>query len=183
MNVPLRIVTPDLPDLFAPFPPADDQPDFELLPPQAVPAPYHGLLVHEHHMTVTVEAYHGDRVDVRILARMQEGSYYSRKILLALEKTGKIVQFGIVRANLDFVSKEVRDRIIEGKTPFGRILIEHNVLRRIEPTAFLRAKCGPAQMRWFGLKQPAPLYGRLAIIHCDGHPAVELLEIVAPEVK
>ena len=70
--------------------------------------------------------------------------------------------------------------IVAGKTPFGRILIEHKVLRRIEPTAYLRAECGPAQMAWFGLQKPAPLYGRLAIIHCNGHPAVELLEIVAP---
>ena len=180
MNAPLRIVTPDLPDLFAPFPPADDQPEFQLIAPDAVPDPYHGLLVHEHHMTVTVEAYHGDRVNVRILARLHRASYYSRKILLTLEKTGKVVQFGIVRANLDFVSKAVRERIVEGKTPFGRILIEHNVLRRIEPTAFLRAKCGPAQMRWFGVKHASPLYGRLAIIHCNRQPAVELLEIVAP---
>ena len=28
---------------------------------------------------------------------------------------------------------------------------------------------------------PAPTYGRLALIHCDGLPAIELLEIVAPE--
>jgi chorismate-pyruvate lyase len=175
-----RIVTPALPDLFARFPPADDQPDFELLPADAVPPPYHGLLVHEHHMTVTVEAYHGDRVNVRILNRVHQEPYYSRKILLALQKTGRIVQFGIVRANLNYCSQPVRDRILEGKTPFGRILIEHNVLRRIEPTAYLRADCGPAQMRWFGLHQPAPLYGRLAVIHCNNHPAVELLEIVAP---
>jgi chorismate-pyruvate lyase len=180
MKSPLRIVTPDLPDLFAPFPPADDQPDFAVVPPYAVPPPYHGLLVHEHHMTVTVEAYHGDRVNVRILARRQEGPYYSRKILLTLQKTGRVVQFGIVRVNLDYCSAPVRERIVEGKTPFGRILIEHKVLRRIEPTAYLRVECGPAQMRWFGLQNPAPLYGRLAIIHCDGHPAVELLEIVAP---
>jgi chorismate-pyruvate lyase len=173
-------VSPSLPDLFASFPPADDQPNFELVPPGAVPAPYNGLLVHKHHMTVTVEAYHGDRVNVRILARHQDGSSYTRKILLALQKTGKIVQFGIVRVNLDYCSPPVRDQIVEGKTPFGRVLIEHNVLRRIEPTAYLRAECGPAQMGWFGLEKPAPLYGRLAIIHCDGHPAVELLEIVAP---
>jgi hypothetical protein len=32
---------------------------------------------------------------------------------------------------------------------------------------------------WFG--SSAPTYGRLALIHCDGQPAVELLEIVAPE--
>jgi hypothetical protein len=70
---------------------------------------------------------------------------------------------------------------VEGKTPVGRILIQHNVLRRIEPTAFLRIRGGPAQMAWFGLSEPHTLYGRLAFIHCDGKPAVELLEIVAPE--
>ena len=176
---PLRIVSPDLPDLFAPFP-TDDQPNFELIPPALVPQPYHRLLVHQHHMTVTVEAYHGDRVNVRILNRIHEEPFYSRKILLALEKTGKIVQFGIVRVNLDYCSQPVRERILEGRTPFGRILIEHKVLRRIEPTAYLRVKCGHAQRRWFGLEMPAPLFGRLAIIHCNGHPAVELLEIVAP---
>ena len=31
-----------------------------------------------------------------------------------------------------------------------------------------------------GMTEVAPLYGRLAIIHCDGKPAVELLEVVAP---
>jgi hypothetical protein len=36
-------------------------------------------------------------------------------------------------------------------------------------------------MKWFGLDSPRPTYGRLAYIHCNGRPAVELLEIVAPE--
>jgi hypothetical protein len=59
-------------------------------------------------------------------------------------------------------------------------LIQHNVLRRIEPTSFLRAVPGEALMQWFGLAKPKPTYGRQAIIHCDGKPAIELLEIVAP---
>ena len=33
----------------------------------------------------------------------------------------------------------------------------------------------------YALDDPAPTYGRLAIIHCDGRPAVELVEIVAPD--
>jgi hypothetical protein len=36
-------------------------------------------------------------------------------------------------------------------------------------------------MAWFGGGDPKPIYGRLALIHCDGKPAVELLEVVAPE--
>ena len=104
MNPLRRNVTPDLPELFAPFPPAADQPAYEVVAPDAVPPPYHGLLVHEHHMTVTVEAYHGDRVNVRILNRRLDEPYYSRKILLTLEKTGCVVQFGIVRVNLDMLA-------------------------------------------------------------------------------
>ena len=36
-------------------------------------------------------------------------------------------------------------------------------------------------MKWFHLSRPDITYGRLALIHCDHQPAIELLEIVAPE--
>jgi hypothetical protein len=180
MNLPLRTVRPDLATLFALFPPADDLPECEHIAGEDMPEPYRGLLVHEHHMTVTVEAYHGDLVDVRILARRHKGNSYSRKIVLTLQKTGRIVQFGIVRIDLGLCSPAVREALVAGKTPVGRILIEHNVLRRIEPTAYLRIAGKAPQMAWFGLTEPQTLYGRLAIIHCDARPAVELLEVVAP---
>jgi hypothetical protein len=181
MNIPLRVPRPDLAELFAQFPPADDVPKYQIIPAQEMPQPYRALLVHEHHMTVTVEKHHGDLVDVRILARRHVGNSYSRKIVLTLQKTSRIVQFGIVRIDLTRCSPAVRDAIVAGKTPVGRILIQHNVLRCIEPTAFLRIRGGPAQMAWFGLTGTSTLYGRLGIIHFDGRPAVELLEIVAPE--
>jgi hypothetical protein len=171
---------PDLRTLYALFPPADDVPEYAFVPPAAVPPPYDGLLVHEHHMTVTVEKYHGGLVDVRVLARHRGDSFYARKILLALHDGGRVVQFGIVRVNLALCSPAVRADILSEAKPFGRILIEHDVMRRIEPTAFLRVVPGPAMMGWFGLDRPRPTYGRLALIHCDGRPAVELLEIVAP---
>jgi chorismate-pyruvate lyase len=181
MNIPVHQIAPDVVSLFAQFPPAADLPDFEYIPAEAVPEPYHTLLVHQHHMTVTVEKHHGDLVDVKILARRHNGSSYARKIVLALQKTGRLVQFGIVRINLDYCSPEVRQEIVAGQTPLGRVLIEHNVLRRIELTAFLRIEAGPEQMAWFGRTGHATLYGRLGYIHCDEQPAVELLEILAPE--
>jgi hypothetical protein len=181
MNIPSNSAGPNLQTLFALFPAADDLPEFELVPSDEVPPPYHGLLVHEHHMTVTVEAYHHSLVDVRILARREEEDWYARKILLTLQGSGKVVQFGIMRVHFRSCSATVRDAILAGGTPLGRILIEHNVLRRIEPTAYLRVWPGPAMMGWFSLSRPQPTYGRLAIIHCDDQPAVELLEIVVPE--
>jgi chorismate-pyruvate lyase len=175
------MIAPDPRALFDLFPPADDAPAFEIVPGRAVPPPYHELLVHKRHMTVTQESYHGDRVDVRILDRRQNGHYYARKILLALHGSGKIVQFGIPRIDLRCCSKAVREEILAGQTPLGRILINHKVLRRIEPLAYYRVTPSRAMMNWFHLKEPRSTYGRVGIIFCDEQPAIEVLEIVAPE--
>jgi chorismate-pyruvate lyase len=174
---------PNLPSLYALFPAAPGElwPECEFVQADEVPSPYRELLVHDQHMTVTVEAHHGDSVDVRILDRVHNDDVYARKILLALHGSGRVVQFGIMKINLSYCSLTVREEIVAGRTPLGRILIDHDVLRRIEPTAFLRVIPDPAMMKWFALDKSARTYGRLAIIHCDEQPAVELLEVVAPE--
>ncbi|MBV9125888.1 MAG: hypothetical protein JO112_21265 [Planctomycetes bacterium] len=169
---------PDLTTLLNLFPPTGDFPEYELVPVRDLPLPYYVMLAHEEHMTETVEAYYGDRVNVKVLARRLEGDTYARKILLTLQGNGRVVLFGIIRVQLQFTSPAVRAEIVAGKTPFGRILIQHDVLRRIEPTAYLRVVPNLAMMEWFGLAQPEILYGRLALIHCDEQPAVELLELV-----
>jgi chorismate-pyruvate lyase len=182
MNFPLGSVVPRLETLFALFPPAEDMPpSYEQVPGSAMPQPYRDLLVHDQHMTVTVEEFHGGPVDVRILDRRHDGATYARKILLVLQSSGRVVQFGIVHMDLNQCSNPVRRAIVAGDTPLGRVLINHNVLRTIEPTSYLKINPGPQQLAWFGMKTATPLFGRLALIHCDGRPAVELLEVVAPE--
>jgi chorismate-pyruvate lyase len=182
MNIPATVHGPRLSELLSLFPTAEDFSAFEALSPEEVPSPYRELLVHEHHMTVTVEAHHGDKVNVQIENRRHDGPYYARRIFLALQKSGRVVQYGLVRIDLRHCSPAVRTEIIAGETPLGRILINHDVLRRIEPTGFLRVVPGPALVDRFGLSEPTPSCGRLAYIHCDGKPAIELLEVVAPEV-
>lgn len=163
------------------FPGPSEVPEHEQVPPDAVPEPYHRLLVHDQHMTVTVEAHHGKPVYLRVLERHRHRSWIARKILLLPVGTDKVVQFGIMRINLDLCSKEVRREILSENAPLGRILIKHNVLRVIEPVAFYRILPNEPMRAWFRLKEPKPTYGRTAIIHCDHQPAVDLLEIVAPE--
>lgn len=181
MNHPATVRGPRLHDLLSLFPTADDFASYEAVAPEEVPPPYDGLLVHEHHMTVTVEAYHGEPVDVVIYNRRHDGPYYARRIFLALQTSRRVVQYGLMRIDLRCYSPQVRKEIIAGETPLGRILINHDVLRRIEPTGFLRMVPGPELMKHFGLGEPTPTYGRLAFIHCDEQPAIELLEVVAPE--
>jgi chorismate-pyruvate lyase len=184
MNDPPFRLDPQLPELFAVFPHSAEVPEFETVPAEDVPEPYHGLLVHNHHMTVTMEEFYHDHVNVRILQRLLGDDWYARQILLVCRGNGYVVQFGLPIIKLSDCSEPVREAILEGKTPLGRILIENNVLRRIEPTQFLRILPGPATESWFGPERgKLETYGRLGVIFCDEQPAIEVLEIVAPVIE
>jgi hypothetical protein len=152
----------------------------EHIPSALTPEPYKSMLVHDHHMTVTMEAYHHSSVDVRILDRSQTGDTYARKILLLKSGTSQVVQFGIVRFNFKYVTEGVRNEIIAGEIPLGRVLINHNVLRHIDLGAILQITPGPQLQACFGMAPTGVTYGRLATIFCDKRPAVDLLEITAP---
>lgn len=152
----------------------------EHIPSALMPEPYRTLLVHNHHMTVTMEAHHGAPVNVRILDRRLDGDTYSRKIVLVKQGSGEIVQFGIVRFDLQYVTQPVREEILRGETPLGRVLIEHNVLRHIDLGAALRITAGPGLAAALRVPEGTVTYGRLATIFCNNRPAVDLLEISAP---
>lgn len=145
-----------------------------------VPEPYQGLLVHNSHMTVTMEEYHHCPVDVKILARAQNGDIYSRKSILLKSGTDEVVQLGIVRFDLNYVTPTVRREILAGEVPLGRILINHNVLRHIDLGAVLRITPGPELVKIFRIKAGGVTYGRLATIFCNQQPAVDLLEVSVP---
>ena len=50
-------------------------PNAELVTAEAVPQPYRALLCGEHDMTPTLEAFHKDRIHLRVLERWQEGHW------------------------------------------------------------------------------------------------------------
>lgn len=150
------------------------------VPSSTTPEPYKTMLAHDHHMTVAMETYHQSAVDVRVLDRQHEGDVYARKILLLKHGTETVVQFGIVRFNLSYVTEAVRQEILAGETPLGRILINHNVLRHIDLGAILEISAGPGLARYFQVPAGTVTYGRLATIFCNHQPAVDLLEISAP---
>ena len=153
--------------------------DFEEIRGEA-PTPYDELLAHHKHMTVTVERFHGSPVDVKVLDVHQSRTHYSRKILLTRQSDGAVVQFGLVRLCLDFLDPEIRQEIESQHTPLGRILIEHNEMRDVQLISLWKVIPGEDLRKLFGLDNSDVTYGRTALIYCNGVPAVELLEIVAP---
>ncbi len=172
---------PTFDHLYQLFPDSPDRPAAVEIAPHEVPEPYHQLLVHTHHMTVTVERFYGAPVSVEVLACRRNGQEYARKILLKLDNaTSQVVQFGLVRINLVVCPEGVRQAILAGKTPLGRILIDHDMLRRIEPVAFLRVQLSPVMAEWFHALPGTVTYGRVGVIYTGDRPAVEVLEILAP---
>lgn len=152
----------------------------EHVPQALVPEPYRTLLAHHEHMTVTMERYYGTAVTVEVLDRERSGAIYARKILLHRADNGRVVQFGIVRFDLSYVTEDVRREIESEATPLGRVLIQHNVLRHVDLGAVLAIMPGPELRNWLGVRDDEPVYGRLATIFCNSKPAVDLLEIAAP---
>jgi chorismate-pyruvate lyase len=141
---------------------------------------YRMLLAHDSHMTVTVERFHNGPVDVRVLETKVDDTHYARKILLVRQSDGGVVQFGIMRLDFAAVSPEVRREIESQHTPLGRILIQHNLLTKVHLSKVWQVTPGEELAGHFGMQPGDITYGRTAVIHLDGEPAVELLEIVAP---
>ena len=158
----------------------EDLGEFHAVAASSLAQPYRELLAHPHHMTVTVERFHKSPVDVRVLDTKVAGDRYMRRILLTRQSDGRVVQFGIVRLNFEFLSPEVRREIESKSIPLGRVLIKHDVLREIELVAIWHVKPGPELCKVFGCEPNDITFGRTAIIHCNGEPAVELLEVVTP---
>ena len=138
------------------------------------------MLAHDQHMTVTMESFHNCSVDVKIIDRKLDGDIYSRKILLLKSGTDQVVQFGIVRFDLQYVTESVREEILSGETPLGRILINQNVLRHLDLGAVLRITADTGLAGYLPMQPGGVTYGRLATIFCNRSPAVDLLEITVP---
>lgn len=145
------------------------------------PEIYRKLLAHNSHMTVAVEQHHREQVDVEVLRDKITAIHYQREILLRKKSDRQVVQYGIVRLRLSTVSDEVRAAILSKQIPLGRVLIDHDVLRQVQLSALWRIECGESLARCFDVHPGTITYGRTAMIYLDGEPAIELLEIVAPE--
>ncbi len=169
-----------LDSLYASF--ADDRFRVRVEPVEAdgVPGPYRELLVHTQHMTVTVEAYFNDAVDVEVHEVARSGRQYARKITLRLRHGEKVVQFGVVAVDLDALDPEVAAGIVAGDTPLGRVLIEHDVLREVRPVQFFRVALPADLAGVMGVPAGSVTYGRLGVITADGKPAVRVAEILTP---
>jgi len=155
--------------------------DCEVVDAEQVPDPWHRLLVHDNHMTVTLEARWGQAVEVVPYEVRRSGDLYGRKLDLVAVRDRRIVMTGIMLIDLRVCTDAVREAILAESVPLGRILIDNGILRRITSETFLHLGASDPLVARFGLAEASGAWGRLATIFWGDKPAVDLLEIVRPE--
>jgi len=153
-----------------------------------LPAAARALLDHQSHMTVAMERFHGGPVGLEVLHRREDAAgRYAREILLTRPTSAaggsRPVQYGIVRIDLGRLAPAVSAAVRSESIPLGRILLAAGLMMDVHGVALLRIAPGPHLAQCFGGASPAvsETFGRVAEIGLDGVPAIELLEILAPD--
>jgi len=149
--------------------------------PEEVPQPYRRLLVHQDDMTPTLEGFHGERIDLRVLERRVQGEAYMRQVILVLRESLQLVEYGAILIHLDQFPAPAREAIVEGKKPLGTVLAEYGIRHANRPQAFLRITPDAHIRQALGLADADALYGRRNLhIGSDGRLLADILEILPP---
>jgi chorismate-pyruvate lyase len=131
---------------------------------KSLPEPYRHLLAHQNDMTPTLEAFHGDRIHLRVLAQKLQGDALMRQVMLELEKDGRPVEFGAIVIYLSRFPPAARQQVLEGRVPLGTILATHQMQRKSCPQAFVRIHADSQIQSALRLAESHLLYGRRNIL-------------------
>jgi hypothetical protein len=147
-----------------------------------VPEPYRRLLVGDHDMTPTLEAYYGETIHLRVLDRFIDEKTLSRLVVLTTDQSGRAVEFGAIDIHLPLFPPDAREAVIGCHMPLGTILSRFAVPHLSHPSAFLTVQ--PLDFIRDGLcidSQPVTLYGRRnALTTPEGGVLADILEILPP---
>lgn len=110
---------------------------FGWIPSEAVPEPFHQLLVHDHDMTSELERFHADAVNLKVIHSEQNGSLYLREVMLRTASCRSPIEYGLIEILLDHFPDKLRTRILAGDAPLGAILNESGLDYHSKPQGFL----------------------------------------------
>lgn len=151
----------------------------ELLDPGTIPEPYRGLLVHRSDMTSTLQRYHGEDVELRVLQKFSTGNLFCRHIVLEGTCSGRPVEYGAIRIRLDALNAPARRRVLECKIPLGGILKTCGIAHQSCPGGFFRVQSNELMNEVLELNGPQWLYGRCnCLSNASGETIAEVIEIL-----
>jgi chorismate-pyruvate lyase len=155
-----------------------DPPQLVSVTEAQIPEPYRTLLVHEGEMTRTLEEHVGGRVGVRVLSTRARASHYVRRVLLVEEASGRPVAMGAVRLALQALPPAVRNEVIRGRVPLGRLIRSAGIDFLSRPTGYLAVTPNAELMGLFWMKAPDRLFGRTTDVFVRARKIGEIVEIL-----
>src|SRR5258705_6456077 len=159
-------------------------PPVERVRNEQVPEPYRSLLVHQSDMTSTLENFHGERIHLQVVGRDRRGGDYFREVVLKLEGSEKLVEFGAIKINLHLFASRAQEQILEEHYPLGRILKDCGITFYSRPQGFLRVASDSLINGLLNLEQTQLLYGRRnTLFDADGRHLAEIVEILPPRTE
>lgn len=146
-----------------------------------MPEPYRGLLVHEQDMTSTLEAFHGEPLELcRLESRRSDGALW-RQVLLVGRSSGVIREAGAIRIDLSHFDAAARWEVLEGRKPLGAILGDHGLAYESRPRLYFAFDAVEQTDRLLGFEaQGRTLYGRQNVLSTASGVLAEVVEILPP---
>jgi hypothetical protein len=151
----------------------------ELVAPATIPEPYRGLLVHRSDMTSTLQRYHGEDAELRVLQKSSAGNFFCRHIVLEGARSRRPVEYGAIRIRLDAMSEAARRQVLECRVPLGGILKTCGIAHQSCPGGFFRVLSNELMNEVLELDGPRWLYGRCnCLSNGSGETIAEVIEIL-----
>ncbi len=152
------------------------------VPGAEVPEPFHKLLVGNHDMTPTLEAFHGERIYIRVLEREIFGDTLIRLVVLNLENRHRPVEIGAIVIHLNHFPAEARALVLEGRIPVGTILADFAIVHESRPQAFISVESDAMIAESLAFEGDHTLFGRRNfLLTSQGEVLADIIEILAPE--
>lgn len=148
-----------------------------------LPEPYRQLLAHERDMTSTLERFYGEAAGLQQLQRRREGSDLWREVLLVGRESGRIMEYGAIRIDLEGFDRAARAAILEGQRPLGSILAHFEVPYRSRPGRFFSLRSTPRLEALLDLDHARELYGRQNVLLGGRGALAEVVEILPPVAR
>lgn len=153
-------------------------PKAKVVKPDKIPLPYHGLLVHDNDMTLTLERHFGGRVALRPLSTFTSGRSYFRRVLLVQQYSGRPVEMGAIRMRLDVFSPRLQSKILRNEIPLGRLLRDGKVEYQSRVKSYFSVTPNAEMMGVFWMREPKMLYGRRTEIIHHGTKIGDIVEVL-----
>jgi len=160
-------------------------PQVEEIEASQLPEPYKSLLAHANDMTPTLERLYHQSIRLQILKHHHRGDVFSRQVLLLLNGSQKVVEFGAIRIYLRHFSPQAQRLIVEGQRPLGNILASEQIAHTSHPRAYVRVTADETIGQALQAEKSQLLYGRRnVLLNSERETLAEILEIlpVASEV-